>query len=293
MAKILWFLLAVLQDGPEGAEQKARDRAIEMRAECATALESVEGVATVGVGGSGRDYRLLIAVRDAATQRHVRDLIGGDAYGGVRIVWSVSEPPRQTTPLAEPSGDRLQPRQPEPVPDRLNPWNASVTDCDIIREYLRMKPVTHPAGNGKSWTPCQVLRRTTIGPGGGHFFTYTSHRPDCPVRLGRVGEPPWADNYLSWVFRQGMTPAAGTNYTLPGNGWTWAAQAAVDMASRLPNIREGAQAGSTWVPGYGWVYSTPPLYPPPGYWYPYWRHYYAWPIPWHRHWFIFRFRPCR
>src|SRR5579864_6684435 len=88
-------LLAVglqVQDGLPEAGPQARKRATEMRAECAAALEQVEGVSTVGVGGSGSDYRLLIVVRDPVTQRYVRDLIGGDDYGGVRILWSISAP---------------------------------------------------------------------------------------------------------------------------------------------------------------------------------------------------------
>src|SRR5262245_23183750 len=95
MMNILWCLVLALQDDPKVLEQKARDRAAEMRQECAAALESVEGVGPVGVGGTGTDYRLLIICRDAPTQRHVRELIGGDDYGGVRIVWSIADPTRR------------------------------------------------------------------------------------------------------------------------------------------------------------------------------------------------------
>src|SRR5262245_57255906 len=95
---ILWFLACLMQDDPRVLEQQARDRAIEMRQECAAALESVDGVGSVGMGGTGTDYRLLIVCRDGPTQRYVRDLIGGDEYGGVRIVWSIADPARRPPP---------------------------------------------------------------------------------------------------------------------------------------------------------------------------------------------------
>ena len=292
MTTFLWLLALALQDDPKVLERKARDKAVEMRLECAAALESVEGVGSIGVGGSGSDYRLLIVVRDAATQQHVRDLLGGDDYGGVRIIWSVADPARRPPPppAPEPFNEKPQVRQPEPMPDRNNFWGASATDCDIIRDHLKMKRVTHPAGNGKSWVPCQVMKRTTIGPGGGHSFTYTNHRPDCPIRMGRVGEPGWSDNFTAWVFRSGITAPTGTNFTLPGNPWTWATQAAADMGSRAPNI--GAPSGPVWVGGYGWVYPYyNPVYPYPYYYsypYRYWRYYPCW--SWYGGYYRVRYR---
>jgi hypothetical protein len=277
MKTLIWIMALALQDDPSAAGNKARERALEMRQECATALESVDGVGSVGVGGSGLDYRLLIVVRDALTQVYVRDLIGGDSYGGIRIVWAISAPgrPPTTEPPPQPAPEKPRAQTPETLPEFPNAWNARATDCDIIRDYLKMKPVTHPSGNGKSWVPCQVVRRTTIGPGGGHAFTYTNHRPDCPIRLGRVGEPPWSDNYVAWVFREGITPATGTNFTLPGNPWAWVTQAGADMGSRLPNVREGVPI----VPVY-----VPPYYP---YRYWYWRPcYYHW--HWHVVWRVYR-----
>src|SRR6185503_3886983 len=138
MMNILWSLLLLVQDDPKVLEQKARDRATEMRQECAAALEGVDGVGAVGMGGTGADYRLLIVCRDVAIQRHVRDLIGGDEYGGVRIVWSISDPSRRPPPPPpEPFNEKPRVQQPEPppqFPESPNVWKASVTDCDIIRE---------------------------------------------------------------------------------------------------------------------------------------------------------------
>ncbi|MBI3854200.1 MAG: hypothetical protein HY293_00765 [Planctomycetes bacterium] len=211
---------------------------------------------------------------------------------------SIADPAKYPPPPPEPVPLKPPAQKPQtlPSPEPPNFWNASVTDCDIIRDHLKMKPVTHPAGNGKSWVPCQVMQRTTIGPGGGHSFTYTNHRPDCPVRLGRVGEPAWSDNYVAWVFRSGITAPAPTNFTLPGNSWTWAASAASDMVSRLPKIREGAGSGPVWVGGYGWVYPYVPYYYPYAY-YPYYypNRYYWTPYRyyWHYHWYGWRTFRCR
>jgi hypothetical protein len=288
MPVLLVLLGLALQEGAP-PERAAREHALLMRQECAAALESVDGVTSVGVGGSGADYRILISVRDAASQRSVRDLVG-DTYGGVRIVWSVAEAPRRGTP-AEPPPEPARPAVPAPAPERGGPWIVSPLDCDILRDYLKLKPVTHPAGNGKSWVPCRVTRRTTIGPGGVTSFSYTDHRPDCPIRLGRVPEPPNADHFTAWVFRQGMTPPTGGNFTLPSNDWAWGIQAAADMASRLPSVREGS--GSLWIEGYGWVepgqhFHYPdavPYYGPSS-----WPYFYGHPYRpcWHHHWFPIR-----
>jgi hypothetical protein len=69
MMNILWCLRLPAAGRPKVLEQKARDRATEMRQECAAALESVDGVGSVGMGGTGTDYRLLIVCRDVAIQR--------------------------------------------------------------------------------------------------------------------------------------------------------------------------------------------------------------------------------
>lgn len=286
MIDVLFCTLTLLfpQDPPD----QARRRAADLRLECAEALKDVDGVGSVGLGGTGDDYRLLIAVRDRVALGAVRELIGGDTYGGLKIVWSVAEPPRPGAkdfappPAAEPP-PRERPLPVEPFADRNNIWQASITDCDIIRDYLRLKKVTHPSGNGMSWVPCQIVQRTTIGPDGGHSFTYTRHRPDCPVRQGRVGEPGWSDNYMSWVFRSGMTSPSPTNYTIPGNYWDFQHQSSNDMASRLPQVREGWTSVPVWPYGPSTSpYARPYPYSYYSNWYPrywggwYYRPYYRW-----------------
>ncbi|HVR84233.1 MAG TPA: hypothetical protein VMU54_07980 [Planctomycetota bacterium] len=256
---ILLFLLGLaVQDDPKALGKQALERAREMRQECAEALESVDGVGSVGLGGNGIDYRIVVAVRDAAAQRRVRDLIG-DTYGGVRILWSIAEAPRRAPVPPEPPAALPRPMPSDLAADPMNAWTASPLDCDILRDHLKLKPLPHPAGNGKSWVPCQIMKRTMIGPGGVTSFTYTNHRPDCPIRLGQVGEPPGSDSFTAWVFRRGTTPPTGGDVLLPSNGWAWGMQAAADMASRLPSIRDGEPAaGPVWIDGYGWLRSDAP-----------------------------------
>jgi hypothetical protein len=275
MASLLLLLALAVQDDPAGNDRRARDRALAMREECAAALASVDGVTSVGVGGSGTDYRILIAVRDPAAQRQVHELVG-DRYGGVRVIWSVARGSRLVA-SPEPPPALPFPLPAETAPERPVPGIPLFLDCDIIRDYLHLKPMSHPVGNGKFWVPCRLSRRTTMGPGGITSFSYTDHRPDCPIRLGRVGEPPGADNFIAWVFRSGITPPMGGQFTLPSSDWAWSVQAAADMASRLPSIREGEfAAGPLWVGGYGWVapYSAP-VYP---YYGPYWHPHHWYPI---------------
>src|SRR5882757_5553386 len=118
------ILLLVLGLALQENSNPARMRAQEMRQECAAALESIDGVGSVGLGGSGTDYRIVIAVRDTATQRQVRDLVG-DAYGGVRILWSIAGAPRPAPLPAAPEEPARPLTRPEPPPERLNPWNAA------------------------------------------------------------------------------------------------------------------------------------------------------------------------
>jgi hypothetical protein len=261
-----FFLLLglALQDDSRTLEKQARDQAQELRKECAAALESVDGVGSIGLGGTGLDYRIVIAVRDAATQRRVRDLIG-DSYGSVRIFWSIAEAPRRIPP-PQPPAEGPPPAFPEAAGDRVNPGNPSPLDCDIIRDHLKLKPLTHPAANGQPWGACHLIWRSTVGPAGVTTFAYPDHRPDCPIRMGRVGEPAGADNFISWLFHQGITPPSEDAPSLP----------------MIPD--EAPAAGPVWIGGYGWIYPHVPYRYPCGYhfwrphrWYPLhgchpWRH---------------------
>jgi hypothetical protein len=180
------------------------------------------------------------------------------------------------------------------------PLKGEVTGCDIIRDYLKLKPVHHPIGNGRSLIPCQLVRRSVVGPGGGHTYVYTKHRSDCPIRLGRVSQPEWADNFVGWVFQKGFTPVMRAGFTWPNelraDDKLWDAQAKNELMTRLPYIREGAEWTYTnsqytkvttpwysgWYstggsPGVGWAWRDPvtaqnagtPRPAPSGPWNPY------------------------
>ena len=57
---------------------------------CEGALAGVDGVTSVGVGGSGKDYRLLLATRDLASKTAARERTDGDVYDGLKILWTVT-----------------------------------------------------------------------------------------------------------------------------------------------------------------------------------------------------------
>ena len=174
-----------------------------------------------------------------------------------------------------------KPGEPSTTPDPQNPWKASVTDCDIIRDYLKMKPMRHPIGDTMySKTPCQLVHRSVIGAGGGHSYLFTKHRDDCSIRLGRVAQPAWADNFVAWVFQKGFTSAQRGGFLWPtelrADDKAWDRQAGKEMKTVLPYIREGAEWSNTqsgWVtvkspwfsgsvptgggPGVGWTWTQP------------------------------------
>src|SRR5256885_17087916 len=97
------ILLLVLGLALQENSNPARMRAQEMRQECAAALESIDGVGSVGLGGGGTDYRVIIAVRGTATQRQGRGL-GGGADGRGPLPWAVSATPPAAPPPPAPAG---------------------------------------------------------------------------------------------------------------------------------------------------------------------------------------------
>ena len=254
--------------------------AVELKKRCRERLEGVEGIVSVGLGGVNDTYSLLIVCRTEEARKKARAILGGNRFEGLKIFWSISGPPAVTVKVPKLLQDKKQP-EPEFDPDgAAPPWEASVLDCDIIRTYLKLKPVRHPAGNGRSLKPCKVHHRQVVGAGGGHSYYYTKHRGDCPIRLGRVAEPPWADNTIAWIFRKGFTPAARASFLWPtelrADDKLWARQAGEDLRTRLPYIRAGAEWGYTdsgWIrtrtgsirtggrPGEAWTWTSPRAIP--------------------------------
>lgn len=234
-------LTLLLQADPAAA--RAQAAAARDRAEARVGL--FEGVRSVGMGGTGAEYRLIVVVDSYPTKARVKEALGGESFDGVRILWTIAG---NGLPVA----NGPAPAEPPPVPAAFpapaaevadNFWNAKPEDCDIIRNHLKMKKISHPSGNGRSWLPCAVHLRQVVGAGGGHTFTYTKHRPDCPIRTGRVGMPAYADRFIAWVYTSGYTYPIRAGFTWPtelrASDSLWARQAWGDLESRMGYVRSG------------------------------------------------------
>ncbi len=242
------FLAAVPLHAQEAAkldEAEARRRAADARVKVAVILASVDGVRNIAMGGSGVEYRLLIAVEDSVTQANARQALGGDAFEGVPILWSVARPtiavareiPASSGPAAQAA---KEPHRPAPTyPD----WRSSIPDCDILLAHYGVKPPSR----WKEGFKCEFRQRSVIpmmGPGG-WTYQYTRHRPLCPVRSGTAPMPPNADNFVKWVYHKGYTDVARGGFLAPlelkGSDAAWAAWAEADLRSRLPYINGYAE----------------------------------------------------
>lgn len=231
-------LLLLFQVDPAAA--RAQAIAARERAEARVGL--FEGVRGIGMGGTGAEYRLIVVVDSLQTQARVREALGGDRFDGVRILWTIAGGGLPAAPVPPPAA--VPAALPPPAVEVAdNPWKAKPEDCDIIRDHLKLKKISHPSGNGRYWLPCAVHLRQVVGGGGGHTFTYTKHRPDCPIRTGRVGMPVHADRFIAWVYTSGYTYPIRAGFTWPtelrGSDSLWARQAWTDLESRMGYVRSG------------------------------------------------------
>ncbi len=195
-----------------------------------------------GVNG---EYRLMIAVADDLSLKTAREKLGGDTYKGLKVHWMVQKP--VATDAARPA--------PVPAPVvEVKPKSSTrrteadygcglEADCDIVRDHLRLKPVQHPAGDGRSWIPCAIVLRSVTGSGGGHSFSYAKHRPDCPIRLGRVGSPGYNDYLVEWLIKDGMGEPVRAGITYPfeltASDKAWASQVQRDIEGRRKFVHAG------------------------------------------------------
>jgi hypothetical protein len=212
---LLGTLALFAQDETRVQEQDARVNADESKRKCTNLVEGIDGVVSVGMGGTGTNYRLLIVVRDVVAKQAAQKALGGDSYEGLKIMWTIrsSNAPAPQAPGPNPNPPPLIAPTPQPAAAQTVPSpGPSIYDCDIIRDHLKLKPITHPTGDGRSYEPCQVMKRTVEGGISPPPVLYAKHRPDCPVYLGRVGQPAVADSFVAWVFQQGasVVPPEGT-----------------------------------------------------------------------------------
>ena len=220
-ALILILLAALPQEDPQAA---ARSRAIDARARCVTQLNEIEGITSVNYAGAGTDYRLMIVARDLTAKLAAQKLTGGDTWEGMPILWTVTQKPYtspQTTTIAAP------PKQPETAPAAPNSiaggqQTPTIPDCDIVRAQVGLPSVRRPVGGSswKSWIPCKVWLRAVQGPGGGHSYLYTKHRPGCP----------FMDGVISPVYREGFLYPT----ELRGSDSSWVRQVEQDLDGKFP-----------------------------------------------------------
>lgn len=245
---VTFILLALLgQDAPPGAEDVLKKHQ--------EALKKIDGVVQVAVGGTADDKRILVRVASDEAKEAVRKAIG-ETLDGYKVHVYVSKPVGTTA---------VDPKPADPVGKETTrtPPPATLEDCDIMRDHLKLKAVTHHK-DGKTIENCKLMRRQRVGGGGGHTFWYTRHRIDCPIRTGKLSMPEKPDDFLKWVFTQGFSPAEEGSflgpYGLKGSDRLWFEQVKDDLTSLLPFIREGAK----WVKlkeekaGVGWKWEVRP-----------------------------------
>lgn len=92
--------LLLAQDSAQAAD--ARERADDARRKCASLVAGTDGLSSIGMAGSGTEYKLLLVVRDPAAKKSIQDRLGGDRCDGLPIVWSVKNPTAQALPAPAP-----------------------------------------------------------------------------------------------------------------------------------------------------------------------------------------------
>ena len=115
--------LLLTQDPVQAAD--ARERADGARRTCAGLVAGTDGLSTIGMAGSGTEYKLLLVVRDPAVKKAIQDRLGGDQVNGIPILWSVKNP----TATALPAPVVVAPTGPDPVDATpLDPNDPSTLD---------------------------------------------------------------------------------------------------------------------------------------------------------------------
>ncbi|HEX7898575.1 MAG TPA: hypothetical protein VF950_12495 [Planctomycetota bacterium] len=117
---------------------EARARATEVHLAAGGALLNLDGLTSVNMAGSNNEYRLIIVVRDLRAKLTAREMLGGDVYQGVKILWCVSDPSATApAPAAKPFAPVVAAPAPAPRPA---PAAAAYTGAPT-RNFVPMAPV--------------------------------------------------------------------------------------------------------------------------------------------------------
>ena len=261
MSKPSWSLgLACLLALSAGSQDQQRSIQ-EVLKEHGPTIRKLEGVVDVAVGGTAQEPRILVRVSSEEAKAAVSRKVGGNAEGYKFFIY-VAAPPGQTVVSPTP----VDPPPVKPPPSKAEPEKGkdrdpdTLEDCDILRDHLKLKPVTR-FKDKKTIDGCQLMRRSRVGGGGGHAFWYTRHRFDCPIRTNRITKPARSDEFTTWVFTRGFQPVQQGSFLvfeLKGSDKLWFEGVKQDLTALLPYIREGAH----WVSakeedaGAGWKWEV-------------------------------------
>ena len=149
------------QDAVERAD--ARDRADAARRKVAGFAVGTD--ATVGLAGSGTEFRLLVVVRDPVEKKALKDLVGGDRCDGIPILWSMRNSVAPAPPTAPPPPVMTVPQTPAAAVD------ATTLDCR--RHWVTQLWFYTPPGWWRPWIVWEYsngwnahkLRRRDYGSG--------------------------------------------------------------------------------------------------------------------------------
>jgi len=221
------------QEDARFLEGQARQRASEIRLKCSGVLAGMDGVTSVSVAGSGTDYRLILVVRDFAAKLAAREIMGGDTYDGLKVLWNVSNPNAVTA---------------APIP--ASPASAATLTSPLLESpTLKAAPQVAPSFRfAPSHTPA-AMPQAAAPPSAGNVQVET-HR-------------------TFWAGPGTLTPRrsryAGYASCMPSRHAVWAAQC---TPTTTPTYGYSFPQGNMYRPagscstqyGVGWAQSTPPSY---------------------------------
>ena len=140
MTLLAAFLLA--QDAVDLAD--ARERADGARRKCASLIAGTDGLSSIGLAGTGTEYKLLLVVRDPVAKKAIQDRLGGDRCDGIPVLWSVKNPAAAPVPPPMPEAAVA----PEGAPDFSDP---SSLDCRRHRWWPTYVWTYTPPGWCRPW----------------------------------------------------------------------------------------------------------------------------------------------